>query len=148
MKQAITNLSNGKSPGLNYVPPDAFKALDDQNRLTLMNFFNSYWLEESDFIEWYECQLVPVPNIGDLSDPNNWRGVTLMDIGSKLFSSILCTVLFKIVRKHGLKYQFGSTPGVGCQDGSFTTKTILHLRYNHNLLTFVMFADLVKAFDT
>ena len=53
-----------------------------------------------------------------------------------------------MIRKHGVKYQFGLTPGVGCQYGSFTIKTMLHLRYNHNLPTFVMFADLVKAFDT
>ena len=50
LKQAITNISNGESPGLNDVPPDAFKALDAQNLLTLMNFFNYYWIEESDFI--------------------------------------------------------------------------------------------------
>ena len=45
LKQAITKISNGKSPGLNDVPPDAFKALDDQNLLTLMNFLNSSWIE-------------------------------------------------------------------------------------------------------
>ena len=71
-----------------------------------------------------------------------------MDIGSKIFSSIMCTRLFKIIKKHGVKYQFGSKPGVGCQDSNFSIKTMLHLRYNHNLPTFVMFADLVKAFDT
>ena len=91
---------------------------------------------------------MPVPKNGDLSDPNKWRGVTLMDLGSKIFSSILCTRSFVTIRKHGVKYQFGSTPGVGCQDGSFTIKTMLHLRHNHNLPTFVMFANLVKAFDT
>ena len=113
-----------------------------------MKFFHSYWLGETDFIEWNEGQLVPVPKIGDLSNPSKWRGVTLMDIGSKILSSILCTRLFKIIIKHGGKYQFGSTPGVGCQDSSFTIKTMLHLRYNHNLPKFVMFADIVKAFDT
>ena len=113
-----------------------------------MNLFKSYWLEETDFTEWHEGQLVLVPKSVDLSDPNKWRGVTLMDIGSKIFISILCKILFRIIRKHGVKYQFGSTPGVGCQDGSFTIKTMLHMRYNHNLPTFVMFADLVKAFDT
>ena len=71
-----------------------------------------------------------------------------MDLGSKIFSSILCTRLFVIIRKYWVKYQFGSTTGVGCQDGSFTIKTMLHLQHNHNLPTFVMFADLVKAFDT
>ena len=42
VKQALTNLSNEKSPGLNDVPADAFKALDNQNLLTLLDFFNSY----------------------------------------------------------------------------------------------------------
>ena len=70
-----------------------------------------------------------------------------MDIGSKIFSSIMCTRLFKIIKKHGVEYHFGSTPGVGFQDGSFTIKKMLHLRYNHNLPTFVVFADFFKAFD-
>ena len=71
-----------------------------------------------------------------------------MDIGSKIFNSILFTILFKIIIKHGVKYQFGLTSGVGCQDGSFTIKKTLHMQYNHNIPTFVMFSDLVKAFDT
>ena len=71
-----------------------------------------------------------------------------MDMGSKLFSSILCTILFKTPVKHSVKYQFSSTPGVGYQDGTFTIKTLLHLQKNHNLPTWILFVDLVKAFDT
>ena len=107
-----------------------------------------YWHGETDFTEWYEGQVVPVPKSGDFSEPNKWRGVTFMDMGSKIFSSILCTRLFKIIDKHGVKYQFGSTPGVGCQNGSFTIKKMLHLQRNHNLPTWLLFADIVKAFDT
>ena len=148
LKLAVRHLANGKSPGLNDVPPDAFKALSNQNLDLLHSFLNAYWRGEIDFSEWHEGRVIPVPKSGDLSDPNKWRGVTLMDMGSKIFSSILCRRLFKIIDKHGVKYQFGSTPGVGCQDGSFTIKTMLHLRHNHNLPTWVLFADLVKAFDT
>ena len=71
-----------------------------------------------------------------------------MDIGSKVFSSLICKILFKIIKKHGVKYQFGYSPGVGCQDGTFTIKKILHTRRNHNLPSYVAFLDLVKAFDT
>ena len=102
----------------------------------------------ANFAECHEGQLVPVPKSGDLFDPNKWRRVTLMDIGSKKISSILCTRLFNGIKKHGVKYQFGSTPGLGCQDSTFTIKTILHLRHNHKLPTWVAFANLVKAFDT
>ena len=71
-----------------------------------------------------------------------------MDIGAKVFSSLICKRLFKIIKKHGVKYQFGSSPGVGCQDGTFTIKTILHTQHNHNLLSYAALFDLIKAFDT
>ena len=71
-----------------------------------------------------------------------------MDIGDKVFSSLIYKRLFKIIKKHGVKYQFGSSPGVGCQDGTVTIKTILHTRHNHNLLSYAEFVDLVKSFDT
>ena len=38
LKEAIRKSANGKSTGLNDVPPDAFKALDDTNLLTLLDF--------------------------------------------------------------------------------------------------------------
>ena len=71
-----------------------------------------------------------------------------MDISNKIYSSIMCGQLFKIISKHGVKCQFGSTSRVGCQDGTFTIKTLLHLRHNHNIPTWVVFTDLVKDFDT
>ena len=49
LKRAVMKLANGKSPGLNDVPPDAFKALDDANLLSLFDLFNSYWNEEINF---------------------------------------------------------------------------------------------------
>ena len=104
--------------------------------------------EETDFDEWHEGQIVPVPKIGDLSDPKTLCGVTLMDIVANIFSSILCGSACKIIKAHGIKYQFGSTPGVGFQDGRFTLNTLLQLRHNHNLPSWFALADLVKAFDT
>ena len=66
----------------------------------------------------------------------------------KIFSSILCGNSFKIIQSRGVKYQFGSTPVVVFQDGRFTLNILLHLRHNHNLPSWVTFADMVKYFDT
>ena len=94
-----------------------------QTRISILhNFFNAYWRGETDFTEWHEGQVIPVTKSRDISDPKKWRGVTLMDMGSKILSSILCTRIFRIIDKHGVKYQFGSTPGVVCQDGSLQLK--------------------------
>ena len=43
--------------------------------------------------------------------------------------------------------QCGFRNGRGCSDGSFTIKALLNKRREHNLETWVLFLDLVKAFD-
>ena len=128
---AVTALTNNKAEELNTVPPNAFKTLNNDNLTHLLDLFNEHWLEKTNFYEWHECQILPVPKSGDLSDPKKCCGVTLMDIREKRFSSILCERAFKIIKSHGVKYHFGSTPGVGFQDKSFTLKILLHLINNH-----------------
>ena len=66
----------------------------------------------------------------------------------KIFSIILCGSAFSIIKAYGVKYNFGSTPGVVFQDGRFTLKTLLHLWNNHNFPRRGEFAYLVKDFDT
>ena len=145
INKSITKLANDKSPGLNGVPPIAFKALDDANLSWLLIFYNQVWSIQSDFDKWHEGQVVLVPNKGDTTNPNKWRGVTLMDTSNKIYNSIMCGQLFKIIRKNGVKCQFGYIPGVGCKDGTLTIKTLLHLRHNqnHNLPTWMSFSGLV-----
>ena len=70
-----------------------------------------------------------------------------MDIDNKIYSGIMCGRIFKIISKHGVKFQFVSTPGVVCSEGTFMIKKLLHIRNNQNLPTWVAFADTVKAFD-
>ena len=55
--------------------------------------------------------------------PKKWRGVTLVDIWAKIFNSILCGRAFKIMKAHGVKYQFFSPLEVGCPDGTYITTT-------------------------
>ena len=63
-------------------------------------------------------------------------------------SCILNERLYRLLDEHGIRTQFGATPNVGCQDGSFTLKSLLHLRHQHHLPTFVAVVDLVKTYDT
>ena len=114
-------------------PPNSFKYMSEENLRHRFDFITEFWEDKVDFREWHEGQVVTVPKVRYLSDPNKWIGVNLVDIGAKVFSNLICKRLFKIIKKHGVKYQFGTSPGVGCQDGTFTIKTQLHNRHNHNL---------------
>jgi hypothetical protein len=72
----------------------------------------------------------------------------LMDVCSKIFSSVMNGRAFHLLQLHGTKFQFGGTPTLGCQHGLFTLKTLLNAHKNHHLPSFVAFVDLVKAYDT
>ncbi len=69
--------------------------------------------------QWHLSQCVPVPKNGNLFDPSKWRGVMLMDVCSKIFSSVMNGRAFKLLTEHGTKFQFGGTPELGCQDDLF-----------------------------
>ena len=51
----------------------------------------------------------------------------LMDIGSKIFSSVMNERAFKLLDKSGTNFQFGGMPELGCQDGLVVLKTMLNL---------------------
>ena len=86
---AVTELTNDKAPELNRVPPNAFKAMDATNLRHHFNFTTDFWEGNVDVEEWHEGQVVPVPKSSNLSDPNKWQGVNLVDIG-EIFSAACC----------------------------------------------------------
>ena len=73
---------------------------------------------------------------------------SILWMSARKYSVAYYNRLYKLLEKHGIKTQFGTTPGVGCADKSFTLKTLLHQRKQHNLESYVIFTDLVKAFNT
>ena len=147
--KAIVKLKNDKSPGENGVPPNAFKCLDETNKERIFKYICSFWEDTEDYKEWHVGIVKLLPNTGDLiSNPNKWRGITLMDVCSKIFSTIMADRAQTLLDLHGIKNQFGGMRNVGCADGQFVLKSLLHLRHQHNLESYVMFIDLVKAYDT
>ena len=107
-----------------------------------------FWEGRADYAQWHQGLGVMVPKKGDLRDPNKWRGINLMDVCSNFFSCIMNERLYRLLDRHGIRTQFGATPNIGCQDGRFTLKSLLHLGHQHNPPTFVTFVDLVKAYGT
>jgi len=146
---AIEKLSWHKSPGKNGVSPNMIKALDVENRRILFRFMRD-WMENDDltFDEWLESRLVPLPKKGDLHDLNNWRGINLIDVCSKVMSIVLNIRAQKLVKVNGHPMQFGATPKVGCAEAVFSLKSILQARREMGEDTYAIFIDLVKAYDS
>ena len=147
-RRAVAKLKNDKSPGENGVPPNALKALNERNSRIIYDYVCKFWNDEIDINEWRTGLVKLLPKKKDLSKTDNWTGINLMDVASKVFTSILADRAYKLLERYGTKSQFGGTPKVGCQDRQFTLKTPLHLRHQHNLHSHVIYIDLVKAYNT
>ncbi len=129
-------------------PPEAFKAMSSANSQHVFEYVNQFFMGEAGYKQWHHSQCVPVPKRGDLSNPNKWRGIVLMDVCSKIFSSVMNVRAFKLLAKHGTHFHFGGTPKLSCRDGLFFLKTMLNMRKNHKLPSYDGFVDLFKAYDT
>jgi hypothetical protein len=96
--------------------------------------------------EWLAARLKLLPKKGDLTQCKNWRGICLLDVASKVLSSILVQRMQAVLKELGLEIQTGFTPDRGTIDGLFTVVMALAKRKEHNLDTFCLFIDLQKAF--
>jgi hypothetical protein len=147
---AVCKLKNAKVAGLTVtgVPPEAYKAMSPANSQHVYDYVNKFFTGEADYEQWYHSQCVPIPKSGDLSDPNKWQGVMLMDVCSKIFSLVMNARAFNLLAEHGTRFQFGGTPELGCRDGLFVLKTMLNMQKIYNLPSYVGFVDLVEAYGT
>ena len=126
------------------------KTLYTDGKGVIRGVINAYWTKTADYPEWKKAVLTIIfKGKGKASDPNNHRGVALQDAIMKLLSAVISKrILTKVVKTEGIEEQFGSQPGRGCREALFTIRQALQLRRYHNLPTWVLFVDLVKAFDT
>ena len=100
------------------------------------------------FPEWSEARLKLLPKKGDLSQCKNWRGICLLDIASKIFSNVLVARLQNAQEALGMEAQCGFRGERGTIDGLWNIAVALAKRKEHNLETWALYIDLVKAFDS
>ena len=81
-----------KSPGESGVSPNAIKALKGENVEPIFKNIERWWyknVHEEEYKEWRSAPLKIPPKQGEVMNPNNWRGIVLMEITSKLLSGMI-----------------------------------------------------------
>ena len=146
---AIAKLKEN-APGESGIPAKIWKILSDEKdtynilKIIILDFWNTELTPE----EWEKGLLTILPKKGDLSLPGNYRGIMLLETAYKIVAIILHERLLPI--EEGLEYhegQCGFRPGRGCTDAIFTVKLAMKKRREHGLESWILFLDLVKAFD-
>ena len=145
---SIADMANDKAPGASGVNANALKNLSASAVKTLHQILVNAYNGIDDPEEWHIANLKSLFKKGDSSDPSNWRGICLKDMTARIMSATLNKRLLKILAEHGVETQYGSQKARGCQDGLFVLRSALETRRQHDLPTWALFVDLVKAFDT
>jgi len=90
---------------------------------------------------------VPLSKKGDLSDCNNWRGITLLSVPGKVFASIVLSTLRRSVETYLRQEQAGFRPGRSCNDQIFALRHIIEKVKAWQIPVMINFIDFRKAFD-
>ena len=145
---AIRKMKSSKAPGADGVAAEMMKADVSVTAPILTDIFKQVW-ESGQLPEAWKTGLIfKLPKKGDLGDCNNWRGITLLSLTSKVFSRIVMSRLTAALEKDLRPQQAGYRPGRSGSEHIFTLRQILEQSNEWNSSLYITFIDLEKAFDS
>ena len=86
--KAIRMLTNGKAPGWDQVHAEMLKAEDVVTQRVLKDILQNIWEKETAPNQWKIGLIVRLSKKGNITDTNNWMGIMLLSITSK----VICRV--------------------------------------------------------
>jgi hypothetical protein len=99
-------------------------------------------------VSWKQAKLVALHKKGDPALPDNYRGITLLDVSGKVF----VTVLHQRIRQHLcnqlLDCQYGFRPGKGTGGAMFNMRRLVEVAREWGAPLHAAFVDFRKAFDS
>ena len=100
--------------------------------------------------QWSEGIIVPVHKKGDVSNVENYRGITLVSCMSKLFTYILNKIITVLCDKSNIiaDAQFGFRKGRSTVDAVFVLMSVIQKFMFENKRLYVVCVDLMKCYDT
>ena len=90
VKEVIKKMATGKSPGEDGLIAEVYKCLSGELLEALTALFNKIFSTRKYPQSWSTGIVCPVYKAGDPQQASNYRGITLLDVVSKIFSGVLC----------------------------------------------------------
>ena len=97
--------------------------------------------------EWETGLLAILPKKGDLSIAGNHRGIMMLEKACNIIGNLMHARLEPTMESLDHESQCGFRRNRGCSDAIFNVSQLIAKRREHGLETWVLFLDLLKAFD-
>ena len=124
VRQAVKRLKNGKAAGIDQIQPEL---LEYSSAIIpeLTNLCNNILKNKTVPSDWRNGIIIPLPKKGDLTECDNWHGITLLSVPGKVFCSILLERIRVAVDSQLRQEQAGFRRGRWCNDQIFTLRQVI-----------------------
>jgi sorting nexin-29 len=147
VKKAIERLKTNRSPGPDNIIAELLKTKQEIIEATLQRRVCQIWMEEIIHEQWEDGLICPIHKKGDQLELNNYRRITLLNTGYKIFSNILYERLQPYMESIVGKYQCGFRKCKSTIDQIQSVRQILEKTSEYGLSTFHLFIDFTAAYD-
>ena len=148
VRSAIKAMKSGKAAGIDSIHAEMLQADIDTSSQVFTALFKSIWENEVIPRDWDKGLIVKLPKKGDRKDCDNWRGITILSIPSKVFCKILLGRINSAIDSRLRPEQAGFRKGRGCIDQIFALRNIIEQSIEWNSSLHINFIDFKKAFDS
>ena len=151
VRKSIGKLKNGKAPGKDGISAEFYKLTCHIATPILALIFNEIFNSGTFPKSRCESILVPIYKSGSHDDPSNYRGISLINVMYKIFSSILNDRIYHWADSFELidESQAGFGAGYSVIDNLFTLQSMIEKYIGKAGGRFyVLYVDFKKAFDS
>ena len=150
IKFIVKKLKSGKACGIDHVRNEFLKNCSDQLLCIVVKLFNVILNTGIIPDVWCIGMILPLyKDKGDINDPDNYRGITLLSCIGKLFTAVLNERLTSYVDAIGIMgdEQAGFRQEFSTIDHIFTLHAIIEYYFKKKKKLYCAFIDYRKAFD-
>ncbi|XP_044595870.1 uncharacterized protein LOC123272913 [Cotesia glomerata] len=149
--KSISSLKDGKAPGMDSITTEFYKNLPNNWLLYIQSLFNKILDTEQVPDDWACVAMFMLHKKGDRSDLNNYRGLAMVNVITKIFTSALKNRLIQWIDHTGVlpDEQAGFTANKSCDDNIFALLSAIQLKLsNKSGRLYGLFVDFKRAFDS
>ena len=135
-------------PGIDEISSNMLKAGAEVAVEWLKVIMDKIWKTESIPRDWTNQIIIPIHKHGSRSRCENYRGISLLCVASKIFGKAVLNRMQDVVEIQLGEHQAGFRSNRGCCDQIFATKILMQKAKEFNKAIYICFVNLHKAYDS
>lgn len=148
VEDAVKSLKNGKSPGADGIPSEAYKYGGPDIVQALHTLFTTCWEAAELPQDFKNATIVTIFKKGDRTQCGNYRGISLLSTAGKVLAKVLLSRLQQAASKILPESQSGFRPNRSTIDPIFTLRQLQEKSIEQQRPLYMVFIDFTKAFDS